>query len=237
MGYAEYNGWKPPGLKDLETYGDYQRSVTTFIKNTGLRFLQLVYMQREEGELRYIHDDEEATEIKIADQHAFQLEASEQKPAIIAVRGGLQWQNIGMNQGLQEMNRLTGEKHYTDMITGSVGFSCLSRVGLEAEQIASDVFNLFKFFRPTLQKYGFFTVKSMNIGSEQLIDVQGEPKLFLVPVSLTCQVQDRWVLEPESAAKLKRVVVQGLTKVNGNEEDEESVDFETEIEAENEGGN
>lgn len=234
---TEWNNWRRPGMKNIDNYNDYEDTVTTFIKNTALRFLQLVYMERPEGEYRYIHDDEDETEIKIADQHAFQLEASETKPAIIAVRGGLQWQGIGMNQGLQEVNRRTGEKQYTDMIVASVGFSCLSRVGLEAERLASEVFSLFKFFRPTLQKYGYFTVRSMNIGSEQLIDVQGEPKLFLVPVSLTCQVQDRWLLEPESAAKLKRVVIQGLTKVRGEDESEGTIQFETDIETDNEGGN
>jgi hypothetical protein len=232
---TSWNGWRPPGMKDIDTGEDYERAVTTFIKNTCLRFLQIVYASREEGYLRYL-DDEEMTEIKIADQHAFQLEATEQKPAIIAVRGGLNWQQIGMNQGMQSMERRTGEIQSTDLIVGSVGFSCLSRVGLEAEQIASDVFNLFKFFRRTLQKQGFFTIKSMSIGSEQLIDVQGEPKLFLVPVSLTCQVQDSWTLEPEAAARLKRMVIQGLTRVN--EDDEGEIHFENEIvSTDNEGGN
>lgn len=232
-----WNGWRPPGRYDLDTELKYERAVTTFIKNTALRFLQVVYMSREEGYLRY-DDDEEMTEIKIADQHAFQLEASEAKPAIIAVRGGLQWQQIGLNQGMQSLDRRTGEKQYSDMIVGSVGLSCISRVGLEAEQIASDVFNLFKFFRPTLQKLGFFTIKSMSIGSEQLIDVQGEPKLFLVPVSLTCQVQDSWTLEPEAAARLKRMVIQGLTKLPNETEEEGDIQFEAVIEdTDNEGGN
>ena len=232
-----FNGWRPPGQKDIDSGNEYDKAVTSFMKNTALRFLQLVYMEREKGCLRYVEGDEEATEIKIADQHAFQLEASESKPAIIAVRGGLGWQGVGMNEGMQEMDRITGSRTSTDLINGTVGFSCLSRVGLEAEQIASDVFHLFKFFRPTLRKLGFFTIKSMNIGPEQMVDVQGEPKLFLVSVLMQCQVQDRWILEPKSAAELKRVVVQGLTSVKGQPIDEdEDPFFELDITSENNGG-
>lgn len=238
MSGTGFNGWRPPGMKDIDSGNNYERSVTSFIKNTALRFLQVVYAEREIGQLKYIHGDEDATEIKIADQHAFQLEASETKPAIIAVRGGLNWLNIGLNEGMQTQNQLTGDRTSTDLIAGTVGFTCISRVGLEAEQIASDVFNLFKFFRPTLRKLGFFTIKSMNVGPEQLVDVQGEPKLFLVSVLMQCQVQDRWLLEPKSAAELKRVVVQGLTSVrNEPVEEEDDPFFELEVTStNNEGG-
>lgn len=228
---TEYKGWKPPGRKSLDDYSDYESSVANFVKNTGLRFLQLVYQQRESNNLKYIHDDEDATEIRISDQHAFQLEATDLKPAIIAVRGSMQWGNVGMNNGLQSLNMRTGQEERTDIISTSVAFSCLSRVGLEAEQIASDVFNLFKFFRKTLSKHGFLTIRSASIGPEQLIEAPGEPKLFLVSVLLTCQVQDRWLLEPKAAAELKRVVVEGLMR---SKEPDESDEPDIRIEINNE---
>jgi hypothetical protein len=105
----------------------------------------------------------------------------------------------------------------TDMLNGSVGFSCISRVGLEADLIASDVFNLFKYFKTTLMKFGYFSVSSLNMGPEQLVEVEGEPKLFLVSVLMQCQVQDRWVLEPKSAAELRKVVLGRLTDTEGEE--------------------
>lgn len=103
------------------------------------------------------------------------------------------------------------------MISASVGFTCISRVGLEAEQIASDVFNLFRFFRPTLMKFGYFQIESMSLSPEQLVEVSGEPKLFLVSMLMKCQVQDRWILEPRSAAELRKVVIEGLVDVDNED--------------------
>lgn len=219
MSTGSTTGWKnyrPPGRKDLEG-NPFDGSVVNFIKSNALRFLQIVYGEREKGNLHY-NESEEETEIKIADQYAFQLEASDKKPGIIAVRGSLGWQNLGMNRGMQELDMRTQETKNTDLIAGSVGFSCISRVGLEAEQIASDVFNLFKFFRPTLTKFGFFNIRSMNVGPEQLVEAPGEAKLFLVSVLMQCQVQDRWVLEPKSAVELRKVVIEGLTDVSGSDQ-------------------
>lgn len=212
---TEYNGWKRPGMKQIDGYKNFNGEVATFIKNTALRFLQVVYSQKQD--MRY-EDDEEKTNIKIADQYAFQLSASDTRPAIIAVRGTMNWQGVSMGMGVQEVNTRTGSKEFTDLIIGSVGFSCLSRVGLEAEQIASEVFNLFKFFRPTLMKHGFFNIRSMSIGPEQLIEAPGEPSLFLVSVLMTCQVQDRWVLEPKTATELKKIIVEALTDKDDGEE-------------------
>jgi hypothetical protein len=201
---TDWRNWRAPGWRSLDEKNFTDESVPFFIKNTSLRFLQIAFSERKKGCLRY-DNDEELTEIKIADQYAYQLDASETKPAIIAVRGPIAWRNIGLSHGVQTMNRRI------------VGLSCISRVGLEADQIASDVFNLFKYFRTTLMKFGFFSVKSLSLGSEQLVEVDGEPKLFLVPVMIECQVQDRWVLEPKSAAELRKIVLDELT-------DEEIID-------------
>lgn len=208
---TDWNNWRAPGWRDVDTKSFTSDSIPFFLKNTSLRFLQIAFGNREKGNYRYC-DDEELTEIKIADQHAFQLDASEVKPAIISVRGPVAWRNIGLTLGMQSMNRRVGTSEMTDLLQGSVGFSCISRHGLEADQLASDVFNLFKYFRSTLMKYGFFSVKSLSLGSEQIVEVEGEPKLFLVSVMLECQAQDKWILTPDAAAELKKVVISGLTE-------------------------
>lgn len=210
MSTTGWNMYRPPGRHSIDNPSETIESVPTFVKNTALRFLQVVYSERGEGELRYLHDDEEGTEIKIVDQYAYQLDSNDMRPAIVGVRGSINWQNIGLTNGMQELNFRTGQEKRTDMLNGSVALNCLSRVGLEAEQIASDVFNLFKVFRTTLTKFGFFTVSSMSIGPEQLIEAQGEADLFMVSVLVQCQLQDRWMLEPKSAAELRKIVLETL---------------------------
>ncbi len=210
MSSTGWNNYRPPGRKSIDNPSVGIDSVPVFIKNTALRFLQVVYAQRNIGDLRYIHNDEEGTEVKIVDQYAYQLDSNDKRPAIVGVRGGISWSNVGMSAGLQELNFRTGQEKRTDLLSGSVALNCLSRVGLEAEQMGSDVFNLFKSFRSTLTKFGFFTVRSMNLGPEQLIESQGEADLFMVSVLIQCQVQDRWMLEPKSAAELRKVVLETL---------------------------
>jgi len=117
---------------------------------------------------------------------------------------------VGMNRGMTDMNTKTGQVIRTDIINGSVGLACFSRSGLEAEQIASDVFNLFKHFNNVLQEAGFFTIHAMDLGTEQMISAVGEPKMFMVNVTLRCQVQDRWILTNSATAELRKLIIEGL---------------------------
>jgi len=207
---TSHNNWRAPYRKTLDGFRS-EDNVLSFLKKTCIQFLQTVYSERKPTNLRY-DDDEDKTEIKIVDQYAFQLEADEVRPAIIGIRGPVSYQPIGMNVGMQEMTMGGGVTANTDMLHSSVGFSCLSRVGLEAEQIASDVFNSFKFFRGTLQKAGFFSIKTLNVSSEQMIRAQGDPELFMVSVTMSCQLQDKWIIEPKAAAELRKIVLVALTK-------------------------
>lgn len=107
----------------------------------------------------------------------------------------------------------TGNRTFNDLLIGSVALSCLSREGVEAEQIAHLVFNSFKFFRPVLQKYGFFTIKSLSIGSEALIEQEGsDDRTYIVPIQITAMVQDRWTLEDTAARRLERVILDSMIK-------------------------
>jgi len=205
---AGKSGYREPGQKDLNG-NPSKANICTFLKATALQFLQIVYGQKPIGHLHY-SDDDDATEIKIVDQYAYQLNADEKSPAIIAVRGPVSFSNIGLNRGMTEMKMRTGVVTRTDLINGSVGLACTSRVGLEAEQIASDVFNLFKHFNNVLQEAGFFTIHAMDLGTEQMVSAVGEPKMFMVNVTLRCQIQDRWVLTNSATAELRQLIIEGL---------------------------
>lgn len=182
-------------------------NVAVFLKRTGLEFLQLIFAQRSAGFFKYDADDTK-TEIQISDIHAVDLTAVGTRPSIIAVRGPLSWQGQGLGGGaVEQRTTRDGAYVFNDLLTGSVAFSCFSREGIEAEQIGHLVFNSFKFFRPVLQKYGFFTIKSLNIGAEALVEQEGsDDKLTVVPVYVTAQIQDRWRLEEKAARRLEQVI-------------------------------
>lgn len=188
-------------------------NVAIFLRRTTLEFLQILFSQRAEGSFKY-DADESKTEIQIMDQNAVDLEAIHTRPAIIGTRGPVSWAKMGLGGGsMQELHRPTGDATYTDMLTGSVAFSIISREGIEAEQIAHIVFNSFKFFRPVLQKYGFFSIKSLNLGASNLVVQEGEnDDLHLIPVYVQADIQDRWSLKDNDAKKLKKIVVDQIFK-------------------------
>lgn len=195
--------------------GELIPNAAIFLKRTTLEFLQIIFSVRAPGSFHYDGSDDTRNEIQISDVHAVDLDTASVRPAIIAVRGPLSWQGLGLGGGaVEDRSMSTGKYTFNDLLTGSVAFSCISREGIEAEQIGHLVFNSFKFFRPTLQKAGFFTIKSLSIGAEALIDQDGsDDRTTVVPVFLTAQIQDRWTMKDEAARTLKNIVISTMTNV------------------------
>lgn len=189
-------------------------TVSTFIRDTALKFMQVLYAQREPGNYHY-DPDERVTDIIICDQYA-ELTVKEQRPMIVGVRGPLQWQNVAINNGMVTQDLASGSAQHTDNILGSVGISCIARNGMEAERIASDVFSAFRAFKNELQKAGFFHIRSANLSDQRLIEQGGYQKLFMVNVSLVCQVQTKWTLDPRVEIRLRKIVLETL--IQGSDE-------------------
>lgn len=189
-------------------------TVSTFIRDTALKFMQVLYAQREPGNYHY-DPDERVTDIIICDQYA-ELTVKEQRPMIVGVRGPPQWQNVAINNGMVTQDLASGSAQHTDNILGSVGISCIARNGMEAERIASDVFSAFRAFKNELQKAGFFHIRSANLSDQRLIEQGGYQKLFMVNVSLVCQVQTKWTLDPRVEIRLRKIVLETL--IQGSDE-------------------
>lgn len=187
-------------------------NVAVFLKRTALEFLQIMFSQRAPGSFHYDEDDTKS-EILIADVHAVDTIATSVRPAIIAVRGPLSWQQTGLGS-VESRKMSTGNYTFNDLLTGSLALSCISREGIEAEQIGHLVFNSFKFFRPVLQKYGFFSIKSLNIGAETLIEQEGaDDRTTVVPIYITALVQDRWIMEDTAARQLRQLIIEHMVNV------------------------
>lgn len=184
-------------------------NVAIFLKRITIEFLQILFKTR--GDFTYDSDDS-CTKIQITDQFTVDLESVHTRPAIVGIRGPVTWMNRGLGGGSQESRDMkTGSFLYNDVLIGSMAFSCLSREGIEAEQIAHLVFNSFKFFRPVLQAQGVFHLKSLNIGAESLVVQEGDnDDLHIVPVYISAQVQDRWRLSNTTAQKLEQIIIEAL---------------------------
>lgn len=186
-------------------------NVAIFLKRTALEFLQILFNTRPPGSFHYDQDDTKS-DILIADVHSVDTKAVGVRPAIIAVRGPLNWQDVGIGS-IEHRDQSTGDYTINGLIIGSLALSCISREGLEAEQIGHLVFNSFKMFRPVLQKYGFFQIKSLNIGAETLVEQEGsDDRTTVVPIYLTATIQDRWSMEDVASKQLKQLVIDHVFK-------------------------
>ena len=187
----------------------YMPNVAVFLKRTAIEFLQILFGQRAEGSFHYDQDDTKS-DILIADIHSVDLKTVGVRPAIIAVRGPLNWQDVGIGS-IEHRDIPTGDYTISGLLNGSVALSCISREGIEAEQLAHLVFNSFKMFRPVLQKYGYFSIKSLNIGAETLIEQEGpDDRTTIVPVYINAAIQDRWKMSEIEARKLRQIIISYL---------------------------
>jgi hypothetical protein len=183
-----------------------------FCKRVAIEFLQILFGTRAQGSYHYDSDDTK-TEIQIADVYAADLTSINVRPCIIVQRGPLSWQGTGLGgSSIESINTQNRDTIYNDLLLGSLSISCMSREGIEAEQIAHLVFNSFKFFTPTLRKKGFFSIKSLNIGSEALIEQAGtSDETYIVPISISVIMQDRWLLTDEAGRRLEQILVSGFS--------------------------
>lgn len=192
--------------------GEKIPNAAVFLKRTALEFLQILFSQRAQGSFHYDEDDTK-TEVAITDYHAVDLKTVGVRPSIVAVRGPLNLQP-GALGSVEHREIRTGKYTFSDLLTGSVALSCISREGIEAEQLAHIVFNSFKYFRPILQRYGYFSIKGLNIGGETLVEQEGaDDRTTVVPVYITALIQDRWTLDETAARKLERIVIENLFDV------------------------
>lgn len=192
--------------------GERIPNAAIFLKRTAIEFLQVLFSQRAPGSFHYDEDDTKS-EIIITDMHSVDLTAVSARPAIVAARGPLDWRGTSLG-AVESRDIPTGDYTFKELLAGSVAFSCISREGIEAEQIGHLVFNSFKYFRPVLQKYGFFQIKSLNIGAETLIEQEGvDDKTTVVPVYVSALIEDRWHLSDKAARKLEKIIVTSVFDV------------------------
>ena len=189
-------------------------NVAVFLKRTSLEFLQIIFSTRSD----YTYDpDDTKTRIQITDAHSLDLSSINLRPAIFAVRGPLSWRGLGLGSGAVEgRNMKTGDTTFNDLLIGSLSISVMSRESIEAEQIAHIVFNSFKCLKPILQQYGFYSIKSLSMGGETLIEQSGSnDETYIVPITITAMIQDRWVLSNNAVRTLKEIIVQHMFEPKG----------------------
>lgn len=175
-------------------------------KKIALGFLKDIF--RERSDLTY-KDDEDETAIIIADRKAVDLKTVGKRPLIITSRMPVAWNNVAIDRHVF-IDTKTGAETYADLLSGTIIISCLSSVGVEAEDIADIVFKAFRYFRKELKRRGFFKIDSVTIGEEQTVISDAQADLTLVPVGISYILQDTWKVTPTGLYPFSRIDITGL---------------------------
>jgi hypothetical protein len=99
-----------------------------------LAFLQGLFAQCPRGQFHW-NADSKISEIYIHDANPVDPEKIGQKPAITIIRSPMQFGQLFMDD-MQDFNILDGQRTHSDMLSGTLVLNALSKVGVEAEEIA-----------------------------------------------------------------------------------------------------
>ena len=89
----------------------------------------------------------------ITDQAPLPRDHTDQRPAIVTMRGPAQFANLTLDQ-LLTVNSRTGQRTHVDLIPCTMTLNCLAKVGLEAQRIAWIVMRHIRIFKRLLQTKG-----------------------------------------------------------------------------------
>tara|TARA_R110002126_G_scaffold48716_1_gene135388 strand:+ start:793 stop:1572 length:780 start_codon:yes stop_codon:yes gene_type:complete len=182
-------------------------------KDILLRFLQDLFFQMPRGQGCYHFEpaqevgemDEKATEVIISDAGSVNTDSVEKRPAIIISRGPFAYGNTSLDHLLKkDPGLMSSTRVHTDLLSGSFVINCVSRAGLEAEEVAVIVMKAIRVYRRELQKAGFFHIGTMiQIGNETpagtLVQGDSDDDFVNVPVSFPVYYQESWTVTKAAA--------------------------------------
>jgi hypothetical protein len=141
--------------------------------------------------------DEKVSKIQIIDTNVENLQTVETRPSLVISRGQIQWMNTS-NDNFKTNSRFAENKTYQDLIQVDMTINCFSREGLEAEFLASLVFQLFTFFKQSIRTiYGIHKLDIAGIGAETIVSADSKIELTVVPVFLKLAWKEEWKFSQE----------------------------------------
>lgn len=153
-------------------------------------FAQGLFQAAPKGSYRWL-DDEEQTEIIIQNENRIDPETLGKRPAITFTRGPLEFYSLGIDDRVAYDFALD-KKTKGVLVPGTMTVNCISRVELEADDLAWVVAEHFWLLRDLLMKAGFFEVgRAPQIGSPSpagsiIANDQGD-EFTVVPITVPFQ--------------------------------------------------
>lgn len=193
----------PIDAKELDKF-----MLTSFAKDVYLTMLRDLFGQNP----GYYHWDPNAdsTRLVITDRFSAPKEERVFQPMIYLTRGRMGFLNTSLNQFMAG-NLNTGDKRFADIIAGTMIINCVSREGLEAEELAGIVFTMTQALRAEFRKKGFHDFNVGEILEEGPLKVESISNLVQVPVSTSFSFFYSWALSIMNSTPLKEVCIARFT--------------------------
>jgi len=155
-----------------------------YVKKLFLTFLQGWFSQYNRIDNRfYWTNDFKTTKIVIVDKSSYDTTRTEPRPSIVISRGMLGFSFATMDQMLSR-DLVTGDTTYADLVPASVTINCISKNGVEAEELASIVMNALTLFKRELRAEGLHQVNRLSIGQEVTLRKDVSDLYVVVPIQI-----------------------------------------------------
>jgi len=182
----------------------YPESYTLQIKRVFLNFLQQYFSTSSVDERYRWSSDYKQTRIIIADKNGVDRPTNEKRPLLILSRNSVRPMFSSLKQRLSRQwhNNL---ESYMDLLEGSVVINCLSKSGVQAEELAHITMLSILAFRDSLKGYnGIHQITNIQIGEESNVLVDVNSVLVNVPVIVQFTKNIAWTPAPllSSAGKI-----------------------------------
>ena len=167
--------------------------ITDFTKDTFIIVLREYFADHS---VWTYNENEHLTKIDICDEYTLNLEVEEFRPIITVSRLPVRWTQTSIGQA-EGFDWMTGKRSYTDLFDCGIILKCISREGLEAEQLGAEVFNFIHMTRDGIKKnFGILSLNSIELGVEQPFKKDSKYDLVQVPVSVKLLKQESWSSTP-----------------------------------------
>ena len=203
---------KPPNTDYISRLDEDIRNNTyppaILVRVVFLNYLRQAYATRPIGDLKYNEDDEQ-TEIIIKESATLNDVAVQKRPAILITRGSMTPMNMGMNNSQNFFDVHTLTSRHIDLLTTSLGFSCISPLMLESESIASTVFGVIRYYKEDIRERGIVQIRGLRIDPPEPLEIfHSETKFEAVRTNVQAQVftYDKWVMRPKTDAEIQDYV-------------------------------
>jgi hypothetical protein len=182
--------------------------ITDYAKDAVLSLLQEFFSVEKNAGPFLFNRDANLTKILIADKYTINLEDVEKKPSIVVMRGAQAWGRRGIDQFLGWEGKNVGERR-TDLVQGAFNCTCMSRQGLEAENIGHMVFAFFTYFKSVLRDSvkGIHDIQGVVLGEEMIAKSDSDVEVSVVPVQLSLLLQWSWLLEQKGRPEFHGVTI------------------------------